>query len=453
MLRLSQIKALKNAKRKEIVSIFMPKEKKYQNVRGMRDILPEDQKVWQYVLDTARKACSGAGFSRIDTPIVESADLFKRGTGEDTDIITKEVYEFSDRSGDKLVLRPEFTPSIVRAYIQYGMRNRPQPVQLYTIGPFFRYDRPQAHRYRQAHQINAESIGDDDPIIDAQMVSLAFRILSQLKINNITIQINSIGCPKCRPKFKDALRTFYKPHLKSLCKDCKERYKKNPLRLLDCKEAKCQKFIGEAPPIVDSLCEECHNHFKQVLEYLDDLEIAYDLNTHLVRGLDYYTRTVFEITSSDLGGSQNSIGGGGRYDDLVKLLGGRDTPAVGFGMGIERTVELMGVQKISPPVRDFPDVFVVQLGDQAKRKVLKLTEDLRNAGLKVANALGKETIGAQLRLADKLRAPLALIIGQKEVLEGTVIIRDMSGGMQETVDLETVVTDVTRRLPKDTFTA
>ncbi len=439
-----------------------------QAVRGMRDILPQDQKYWQFLEDNFLKTAKSAGFSRISFPIVEKASLFERTIGEETDIIEKEMYslapktkEPSDRGKDKekeeketLVLRPEGTASVARAYIEHGMQTLPQPVQLYYTGPMFRHDRPQKGRQRQFHQLGLEIIGELDPILDAQLISLASRLIKKLKIRDFTVQINSIGCTKCRAKFIKKLQEYYKPILKNLCPDCRKRYSKNPLRLLDCKELACQEYKAGAPQMVDYLDQEDQAHFRQVLEYLDELEVPYELNTYLVRGLDYYTRTVFEIwpkMEEAEDPSRFALGGGGRYDDLISLFGGKPTPAIGFALGAESIIELLKEKEIKVASREIPDIFVVQLGELAKKKSLKLIEELREESFKVISALGKESIKSQLRLADKLKVPLALILGHKEVLDGTVIIRDMHGGMQETASAENVVDEIKKRLPRENF--
>lgn len=429
--------------------------------RGMRDILPEEQRYWQFIISKFENIAKSSGFSRIDTPIIEKSSLFERSVGEETDIIEKEMFRLESRKSDDkkddketMVLRPEGTASVVRSYIENGMHTLPQPVQLYYYGPMFRYDRPQKGRFRQFYQLGCEIMGEIDPILDAQLISLVSRFLKSLKVNDFSVQINSIGCMKCRTKFIKKLVSYYKPLLKNLCSDCRKRFNKNPLRLLDCKEQTCQDYKAGAPQIVDFLDKEDQDHFRQVLEYLDELEVPYELNTYLVRGLDYYTRTVFEIWPQDDNvkePSQFSLGGGGRYDDLISILGGKSTPAVGFSLGLERIVELLRNKEIKIPVRDIPDVFIIQLGKMAKKKSLKLTEQLREEGFKVTTALGKESIKAQLKLADKLKAPLALILGQKEVLDNTVILRDMSGGMQEIIGVENVVDEIKKRLPRENF--
>jgi len=424
-----------------------PRTKKtFQAIRGMRDILPEEQLYWEKVKQVIKNLARAYGFERLDTPILEAADLFVKGTGLYTDIIEKEMYSLKTKGGDWLSLRPEFTPAVMRAYLENGLSSWPQPVKLYTIGPIFRYERPQKGRYRQSEQANFEIIGQQDPVLDAQLIQLFFSISKELSLKNLTVQINSIGCSNCRPIYRKKLVSFYKSRKKQLCLNCQKRLQHNPLRLLDCQESKCQRLAQEAPQIIDQLCDDCHNHFKNVLEFLDELALPYILNPYLVRGLDYYTKTVFEIWPEGEEGRQISLAGGGRYDNLIKLLGGKNTPAVGLAIGLDRIVDLMKVRDIKISPRAHPVIFLVQLGDLAKKKSLKLFEELRKSGLEVASSFSRDTIKAQLKTADKLKVRFSLILGQKEVLDETIIIRNMVSGIQETVPLVKVIKEIKKRL-------
>jgi len=424
-----------------------PRTKKtFQAIRGMRDILPEEQLYWEKVKQVIKNLARAYGFERLDTPILEAADLFVKGTGLYTDIIEKEMYSLKTKGGDWLSLRPEFTPAVMRAYLENGLSSWPQPVKLYTIGPIFRYERPQKGRYRQSEQANFEIIGQQDPVLDAQLIQLFFSISKELSLKNLTVQINSIGCSNCRPIYRKKLVSFYKSRKKQLCLNCQKRLQHNPLRLLDCQESKCQRLAQEAPQIIDQLCDDCHNHFKNVLEFLDELALPYILNPYLVRGLDYYTKTVFEIWPEGEEGRQISLAGGGRYDNLIKLLGGKNTPAVGLAIGLDRIVDLMKVRDIKISPRAHPVIFLVQLGDFAKKKSLRLFEELRKSGLEVASSFSRDTIKAQLKTADKLKVRFALILGQKEVLDETIIIRNMVSGIQETVPLVKVIKEIKKRL-------
>jgi len=424
--------------------------KPIQLVKGMKDVLPPEQYIWEHIHQNAEKMCQDFGFGRIETPILESTDLFKRGVGSSTDIVEKEMFSFETQGNDQVSLRPEGTAGVVRSYIENGMSKWVQPVRLYYEGPMFRYDKPQQGRYRQFTQFGAEILGEDSPAIDAQVIYLAWKIFQKIGIKNVSIQINSIGCQSCRTKYKKLLTDYYDMKLNKLCVDCKRRLEKNPMRLLDCKEEKCMQVAAGAPQIIDNLCPECHDHFRSVLEYLDELEISYVLNSSLVRGLDYYTKTVFEIWAEgeDSESRQSALGGGGRYDGLVGLLGGEETPAVGFSFGMERVAEKVTKMNLDLESRIVKDVFLVQLGDLARRKVLKAFDKLIDTEITVGESLGRGSIKSQLRMANKVKAKLALIIGQKEALDNTVIVRDMKSGMQETVMMDDIVKEVERMLKK-----
>jgi histidyl-tRNA synthetase len=438
----------KKNKTKTTKSRPKPRKKTFQAPRGTRDILPEEQIYWQRVNQIIRSLAEDYSFGPIETPIIEESELFIKGTGAQTDIVEKEMYNLRTKGGDKLVLRPEFTPAIIRAYLENGLSSQPHPVKLYSIGPIFRYERPQKGRYRQSYQANFEVIGEESPVFDAQLIQLFFSIVRELGLKNLITQINSIGCPRCRPIYRKTLTHFYRSKKKELCVDCQKRLTQNPLRLLDCKKTSCFEIAQEAPQILDHLCDDCRNHFKNVLEYLDELEIPYILNPYLVRGLDYYTKTVFEFWPESEEGRQISLGGGGRYDGLVKLLGGQSTPAVGFAIGLDRIVNLIKESNIRIPCRSHPSVFLIQLGDLARKKSLKLFEELRQAKIRTASLFSKNTMRAQLKTADKLDVRLALILGQKEAVDETIIIKDMNSGSQIIVPLAKVIKEVKKKLRK-----
>ncbi|MAF20624.1 MAG: histidine--tRNA ligase [Parcubacteria group bacterium] len=424
-----------------------PKIKRsFQTAKGMRDILPEDQAYWEKIRKVIRNLTRTYGFKRIDTPILEDKDLFVKGIGAYTDIVEKEMYTLRTKGGEKLALRPEFTPAIMRAYLENGLSSLPHPVMLYSLGPIFRYERAQKGRYRQSYQANFEIIGENDPILDAKLIQLFFSISKEIGLKEIITQINSIGCSRCRPAYRRKVVSFYRSRKKQLCVDCQRRLQQNPLRLLDCKESKCMQIAAQAPQTIDYLCEDCNGHFKNVLEYLDELEIPYILNPYLVRGLDYYTKTVFEFWPEEEEGRQIALGGGGRYDNLIKLLGGKDTPSVGFAMGLDRMINLMKAREIKVASKNRPLIFLVQLGELSKKRSLGLFEELRRAGLETASSFSRDTIKSQLRIANKRQARLALILGQKEALDETIIIRDMVSGSQEVVPLAKVVKEVKKRL-------
>ena len=424
----------------------------FQAPKGMHDILPADAPYWEKVRSVLKEVSSYYRFEAIETPILESADLFIRGVGLGTDIVEKEMYTLKTKGGDHLALRPELTASVIRAYIEHGMSRLPQPVKLSYLGPLFRHENPQAGRYRQFHQAGFECIGgESDPVYDAQVITATTRFYEGLRLKGLVVQVNSIGCKKCRHIYRRKLQDFYRREVgggegkrggKKVCRDCEQRLETNVLRLLDCKSPICQPLKERAPSVLDNLCAECRGHFKAVLEFLDDAKIGYTLNPFLVRGLDYYNRTVFEFSVEDGG---LSLGGGGRYDYLAELLGGKSIPAVGAAPGIERAIEAMKRQEVLP-VRPAPErAFVVHVGDLARRKAFALIEELRKAGIKTSEALGKGSLQAQLKAADREVAPYALIIGQREVYEESVIVRDMKTGVQESIPRSRLVDDLKKR--------
>src|SRR3989339_321052 len=424
------------------------KKNRIQLVKGMKDILPDEQLYWNIIRKKIDNFARNYGFFRIDTPIVEFTNLFKRTVGEDTDVVSKEMYSFVSQGGDKLSLRPENTASIVRSYIEHGMLNFPQPVKLFYVGPQFRHDNPQAGRYRQFWQFGFEAIGDNDPIIDAQLIAISYYLLKELGLD-IEVHVNSVGDVNSRTEYIKVLKKYYQDNKKFLCKDCNVRFNKNTLRLLDCKNKKCQELGNDAPQMVDYLSEEGKEHFMAVLEYLDELDIKYNLNPKIVRGLDYYTRTAWEIFDcSSKDGKLNALGGGGRYDDLVESLGGRPTPAVGFAVGIERVVMKMQEAKVPVSKGRGCDIYVAQLGVEARKKSIRLFEELRANGFSVSENMSKKGLKDQLESADKKRAKYTLIMGQKEISDDTILIRDMESGVQEIVDYKKIKMEIKKRLDK-----
>lgn len=427
----------------------MPAKKPPQPImppRGMRDILPQDQPFWEMLRTKCKEVATAYGFERIDTPAVEETALFVRGIGRQTDIVEKEMYSFETTGAEKLTLRPEGTAPIMRSYISNGMVNLPQPVKLWYEGMFFRHERPQHGRYRQLQQFGCEVIGDDDAVTDAQLALISWIVLKELGIES-TVRINSIGTPESRTNYKNALVSYFRSKRPKLSEDDKRRLVRNPLRILDSKDPAVVEMKAEAPQIVDWLDEESKAHFMRVLEYLDETGVPYQLDPYLVRGLDYYTRTVFEVyaNSDDQELAQSALGGGGRYDGLAEILGGRPTPAVGFALGLDRIVSRMkdlGVQPVAPPV----DVFVAQLGEQGRKRALAVFEELRQAGIRAAEAFSKDAIKAQMEIANRRAAKWAIVIGQKEVLDGTAILRDMDSGTQEITDVRKVVHELKKKL-------
>lgn len=413
--------------------------------RGFKDILPDDQKYWQFVFDVARDKCQGFGLLKIDLPLVEYRDIFSRSIGQTSDIVEKEMFLVSRASIDApdpeedisrpMVLRPEGTAGVIRAYLERGMETWPQPVKLYYWGPMFRADRPQKGRFRQFWQFGIEIINADDAYTDALTILFSWQFFQALGLQKgIILELNTIGCANCRPKIHKKLVSYYETYQSVLCDDCQRRLITNPLRVIDCKNEKCQKLARGAPQIIDQICPECNQHFKSVLDYLDDLAIPYELNPQLVRGLDYYTRTIFEVRDTKDTSRQNSLGGGGRYDNLVPLLGGKKTPAIGVSFGIERIIAKIKEENIEIIEKGYGQILISQLGEKAKRKALSLMMQLTDAGYKTGIVFGKEGLKSQLKAADKMAVKIVLIIGQKEVQEKTILVRDMEEGNQEIIE-------------------
>ncbi len=417
-------------------------------VRGMKDILPQESAYWNWIREKVFQIGRDYGYSYIETPILEEKNLFVRSIGEATDIVEKEMFSFVDQGGDHLVLRPENTASVVRAYSEHGMVNQPQPVKVFYFGSMFRRERPQAGRQREFHQFGFEILGDDQAVNDAQLILLAYNFFKEIGIQP-SIQINSLGNVESREIYKKELLEYLKSRRNQLCDDCKKRLIKNPLRVLDCKNQACVETSLDAPQIIDSLDEEDNKHFTQVLEYLDEMEISYNLNPRIIRGLDYYSRTTFEIwPSNEQTTRQSELGGGGRYDGLSELLGGRPTPASGFAVGVERVINLLRELKVTIPGQEPPELYLAQLGDVSRRKAMKLFEDLRQEGFTVAESFSKDSIKAQLEIANRMNIKIALILGQKEIIDGTILFRDMESGTQEVINYEKTIPELKKRLSK-----
>ncbi len=415
-------------------------------MRGTTDILPQEQAYWRHIEQKASHICQLYGYERIDTPAFENTRLFARSIGEETDIVEKEMYTFEDRGGNQLTLRPEGTAPVCRAYVEHGMHNQPQPVKLYYLAPIFRYERPQAGRYRQHYQFGYEAIGDDDPVLDAEVIDMAWQFFDSLKLKRLSLQLNSIGCRQCRPDYLAILRQHYAQHRADLCPECRLRLERNTLRLLDCKKPRCQQLAQAAPKSIDYLCPECEEHLAQLKKYLEQLELPFVVNHCLVRGLDYYTRTVFEI-QPEAGGAQSTIGGGGRYDDLIEELGGKPTPAVGFACGIERIILNLKKQKAAIPPLPRPKLFIAHAGDKARDEGVKLAARLRWAGIGVLQASSSKSLKAQLRQANNFGAHYAVIIGEHELEAGTVILRNMTTAKQETIPIKELGDKLYHQLP------
>lgn len=423
----------------EVTHFFLSQYEAFQTPKGVHDILPDDHQYHTYIKKVIRHRARQAGFRRITTPVFEYAELFKRSLGGASDVVKKEMYEFQDKKGRSLCLKPEGTAGVVRSYIENGMNQLPRPVMLYYIEPHFRYDRPQKGRYRQFWQYGFEILGESDPALDAQLILMAQKIHEDLKIDQVfELQLNTIGTVESRKEYAQALEDFYVGKERSVPPEFRDLIYSNPMRLLDQKDEDLQILAELAPSMKDYLDKESIEYHAEVKEYLDEIGIKYVENDKLVRGLDYYSKTVFEFWDKHKG-AQNAVGGGGRYDGLVEFLGGQATPAVGYASGIERLIANMKKEKVRVPAKDNLHIFVAQLGKEAKKKCLPLISKLREAGLKTMGALGKGSINEQLRLANKFEVPYAVLMGLTEVREGTAIIRDMERGEQETVDMEDVV--------------
>lgn len=393
---------------------------KIQGVKGVKDILPDQVEKWNYVENAARTIFSGYNYSEIRIPVFEKTELFSRSIGLDTDIVEKEMYSFTDKGGEQITLRPEATASVVRAFVEHQMYAPPGIVKLFCIGPMFRYERPQAGRYRQFYQINAEAFGAAEPEMDAEVVAMLQDFVEQLKIGPVRLYLNSLGCPTCRSPYKEALLKFLTSKKPMLCADCKNRLTKNPLRVLDCKNENCKLVTCKAPQMGDLLCGECRDHFDTTLLLLNEASIKYEVNPRLVRGLDYYTRTTFEMTSDKLG-SQDAFVGGGRYDNLIEQIGGPPTPAIGFAIGVERLAALVDFQG----ARSDALVYLALLGRSASRLALNLTRALKRAHVRVARDFGEKSLKSLLRRADRISADYAVLIGDEEIASGKAIVRDM----------------------------
>jgi len=410
----------------------------YRAPRGTQDILPEAQPYWEFVRQTAVSVSARYGYQPIDVPIFEETSLFVRGVGEDTDIVDKQMYSFQDKGGTDITLRPEFTAGVVRAYLEHGMQTRPQPMKLYSVGPLFRYERPQAGRFRQLHQFNIEAIGEQDPFVDAEVMSVMWRFFQELGFEELQFQLNNIGCPECRPEYLRALTGYYRQRQEALCPDCRRRLERNPLRLLDCKAEQCQLFLGEAPRSSELLCAECATHFGKLLSYLDALGRPYVINHRLVRGLDYYTKTVFEVWAEGIG-AQSAICGGGRYDGLAEQLGGKHTPGLGVAAGIERIIMVLRHKGMAAPQPTPPTAFFVYMEERAKLEALRLMEEARQLGLHVECAFGDRSMKAQLKAADRARARWAVILAKDELDKGMASVRSLEQATQEEVALPCLV--------------
>lgn len=427
----------------------------------MHDILGQDWPFREFIFKKAKTVLEDYDYERIETPVLEETELFSRGVGEGTDIVEKEMYSFKTRGGDNVTLRPEGTASVGRAYIEHGMKSLPQPVKLYYFSPMFRHEQPQQDRYREFWQIGAEQFGETSFSADAEMLFALWKIFEELGLkNSIALKINSLGDKNCRPEYKKALKDYYKNKLKKVCAPCRAKFKKNILRMLDCVQQECKEIGAKAPQIFDFLDDECKTHFKNILEFLEEAQVPYIINPYLVRGLDYYTRTLFEIWSDEeegkgegssaVGGgiaSAVQLAGGGRYDYLIEQLGGQKTEAVGWAIGVERVINLLKKKEIKiPKPRPESKIFLAQLGDLAKKRSLLLFEHFRKAGIPLKASFTRDSIKSQLRIANRLGVRFTLILGQREALDKNIILRDMESSVQETLPLDGIAEAIKKRL-------
>ncbi|BCU82508.1 histidine--tRNA ligase [Polycladomyces abyssicola] len=407
--------------------------------RGTADIMPGEVEKWQYVEEKARDVCRRYHFSEIRTPIFEHTELFQRGVGETTDIVEKEMYTFEDRGGRSLTLRPEGTAAVVRAFVEHKVYGQPQPTKWFYIGPMFRYERPQAGRMRQFHQFGLEVFGSHDPGTDAEVIALGAHFFEAVGLKGVTVHLNSVGCPKCRPVHREKLVAYLTPHKDRLCRDCQSRLERNPLRILDCKNETCRQITEGAPAVLDVLCDECAPHFEAVKRHLDLLGVDYTVNPRLVRGLDYYTRTAFEYMLEGLGAQASTIGGGGRYNGMVEEFGGGDVPGIGFATGLERVLLALEEQGVTLPLDRSLDCFLVTLGDEAQEKAVTLLQSLRKAGCSADRDYLGRKLKAQMKAADRMNARFVAILGEEELKQNQIVVKDMTTGEQETVNLDQFV--------------
>ena len=411
-----------------------------QAIRGVKDIMPDEIEKWRWVENKANQVFNRYGFKEIRLPIFEKTKLFSRGIGETTDIVEKEMYTFEDRGGEKVTLRPEGTASVVRAFIEHKMYTTQTVQKFYYLGPMFRYERPQAGRFRQFYQIGVEAMGSHNPSIDVEVMIMLMEFFNVLGLNQFELQINSLGCNKCRPEYRETLKKAITNHLTDLCKNCNTRYQKNPLRVLDCKIERDIEIASELPRITDHICNECKCHFEKVQGLLRETQIPYSINSNLVRGLDYYTHTAFEVTSRELG-TQNAISGGGRYNTLVEEFEGPPTPCFGFALGLERLISLIPFDKMES-IETNPDVFVVALGEEAKLKVFNLVHQLRSGGISVERDYDGGSIKSQMRKANRSASSFALIIGENEIKSGNYQLKNMQDGKQSNITADSCVEEI-----------
>lgn len=413
--------------------------------RGVNDILPPESAKWKYIRRKVEEVFDLYNYDEIKLPIFEKTELFQRGVGETTDIVQKEMYTFEDRKGRSITLRPEGTASVMRSFLEHKIYGQSQPTKYFYFGPMFRYERPQAGRYRQFYQVGVEVLGADNPVVDAEVIMVGLHLLETIGLTGFKLYINSIGCPDCRQDYLDALQDFFNPKLENLCSNCQDRYEKNPLRMLDCKNPDCKIHMEDAPSILEYLCDECAEDFSTVKTYLDKVDISYQVDPRLVRGLDYYTKTAFEVKFDKLG-AQDAIFAGGRYDGLGEDIGNKSIPGIGFAIGVERLLLALEEQGVELPIDTSIDLFITTIGERAEEAAFKYLAQLRREGLKVAMDYLGRSVKSQMKRADKMNANYSIILGDNELNDDFATIREMKSGEQEEIKLSNLVDEMRKRV-------
>lgn len=416
---------------------------KIQGPKGTKDVLPSQAYKWHYIEGKIRELCSINGYYEIRTPVFEHTELFERGVGETTDIVQKEMYTFLDKGERSITLKPEGTAPAVRAFIENNIFNEPQPTKMYYITPCYRYERPQAGRLREFHQFGIEAFGTKDPYIDAEVINVGMTLFKTLGVKNLELRINSVGCPKCRKEYNAKLKAFLEPELQHLCRFCQDRYNTNPLRILDCKEEKCKERLVNVPYMLDNLCDDCKAHFEGLKKGLDIIGLDYIVDPKIVRGLDYYTKTAFEIVSNDIG-SQGTVCGGGRYDGLIEICGGPSTPGVGFGLGLERLLLTMENQELAIPQGESIEVFLAAMGDKADDKAMEILFRLRKASIRAEKDYMGRSLKSQMKYANKISARYTIVIGDEEIEKDSINIKNMENGEEEKASLSDISEIITK---------
>ncbi len=416
-------------------------------IKGTNDILPTNVHKWQFVENSMLETARLFGFSEIRVPVFEHTEVFQRSVGDTTDVVQKEMYTFDDKGGRSITLRPELTAGVIRSVLENGLTNGPLPLKVCYIGGCYRYEKPQAGRLREFHQFGVECVGAAAPNADAEVIALAKQVLDNIGIEKISLEINSIGCPECRKNYQNALKDYFKANLDNLCETCKDRLERNPMRILDCKSPICKKICENAPVVIDYLCEDCENHFKEVKKHLDAANIKYIVNPHIVRGLDYYTRTVFEFVSGDIG-AQSTVCGGGRYDGLIAQMGGQPTASLGFAMGIERLMMVLEAQNTELPPALKPDLYIAVMGNNASLKATELCNKLREDGFSVQTDITSRGLKAQMKFANKISAKFTMVLGDTELMENKAKLKDMLTGNETEIILDSLSENLLTALNK-----